>query len=88
METSKKEVFSKVQQVLVELFELEESSIVPQARLYEDLDIDSIDAVEMMIELKKFSSKKITPEQFKHVKTLQDFVDVLVDTPTDGVEVL
>lgn len=77
MTNSKEVIFSEIKRILVELFELDESAIEPEARLYEDLDIDSIDTVDMMIELKKFAPSTITPEQFKDVKTLQDVVDVL-----------
>lgn len=77
MTNSKEAIFSEIKRVLVELFELDEDAIEPQARLYEDLDIDSIDTVDMMIELKKFAPSNITPEQFKDVRTLQDVVDVL-----------
>lgn len=77
MKTKKDEIFDRAKVILVELFELDEEQIVPEAKLFEDLDIDSIDVVDMMIELKKFGSATITPEHFKHVKTLQDVVDVL-----------
>ena len=74
---SKDDIFLNVKTILVDLFELDEEMVTPEARLYEDLDIDSIDAVDMMIELKKFGSSEITPEQFKGVKKLQDVVDIL-----------
>lgn len=71
------EILSHITDVLVELFELDPSEIAPETHLYEDLDIDSIDAVDLMVELKKWSGKKIQPEDFKTVRTVQDVVDAV-----------
>jgi len=46
-----------------------------EANLYQDLDIDSIDAVDLVIELRKLTGKKIMPDDFKAVRTVQDIVD-------------
>ena len=45
-----------------------------EANLYQDLDIDSIDAVDLVVELKKMTGKKIQPDDFKAVRTVQDVV--------------
>lgn len=79
MSDSKEKIFSQARDILVELFELDEAVIVPDARLYEDLDIDSIDAVDLLIDLKKNIGVDISPEQFKQVQTLQDVVDVFAE---------
>lgn len=79
MSSSKEEIFNQARDILVELFELDEATIVPEARLYEDLDIDSIDAVDLLIDLKKTVGVDISPEQFKQVRTLQDVVDVFAE---------
>ena len=68
---------SQISTVMSELFELDASDITLESRLYEDLDIDSIDAVDLMVELKKLSGKKIKPEDFKSVRTLGDIVDAV-----------
>ena len=68
---------SQISAVMSELFELDASDITLESRLYEDLDIDSIDAVDLMVELKKLSGKKIKPEDFKSVRTLGDIVDAV-----------
>ena len=49
----------------------------PQARLSEDLDIDSIDAVDLIVKLRPLVGKRLQPEAFKSVRTLQDVVDAL-----------
>ncbi|MGH1540340.1 MAG: acyl carrier protein [Arenicella sp.] len=77
MKHTQEEIFNHTKHVMVELFELDEATLVPEANLYNDLDIDSIDAVDLMIELKRFVGKNITPQHFKEAKTLQDIVDII-----------
>ncbi len=71
------EVFEHLNKTLVELFDVDPDSITPEARLYEDLDIDSIDAVDMVVELKRFTGRRIDPEDFKSVRTVQDVLDAV-----------
>lgn len=71
---SEQQIFERVKSVLVELFELDPVKILPGARLYEDLDIDSLDAIDLMLELKNLTGRKVQPEQFKHVRTVADVV--------------
>lgn len=79
MKKSKSEVEKYIKELLIELFEIDEKELIPEARLYEDLDIDSIDAVEMLIEIKKTTKENINPEQFSHAKTLHDVVNIVVN---------
>jgi len=71
---SQQEIYQRVSEVLQELFELPAEDITPEANLYQDLDIDSIDAVDLIVELKKMTGKKLQPEDFKAVRTVQDVV--------------
>ena len=74
---SKDEVFLKIQEILNREFEIEKDSITPEAKLYDDLELDSIDAVDLMVKMKEYVPGKIEPEQFKKAKTIQDVVDIL-----------
>jgi acyl carrier protein len=74
---TKEDVFIKLKEVLIQEFELEDSLVTPGANLVTDLDLDSIDAVDLIVKMKPFLSGKLEPEQFKQVKTVQDVVDVL-----------
>lgn len=74
---SKEEVFSRVSDVLVNTFEIERESIALDARLGDDLDIDSIDAIDLLAELKDYIGRKVEPEDFNEVTTLGDVVDVI-----------
>ncbi|EOC0208459.1 acyl carrier protein [Cronobacter dublinensis] len=70
-------IYQEVSGLLVKLFEIDPEDIMPQARLYEDLELDSIDAVDMVVHLQKKTGKKIKPETFKSVRTVQDVVDAV-----------
>ena len=74
---NKEQILDYVQSVMNELFDIEKADIVPEANLYQDLDIDSIDAVDLVVEIKKYTGKKISPEDFKNVATVQDVVDAV-----------
>ncbi len=63
--------------MLHEMFELDKSKITLDADLYSDLDIDSIDAVDLVVKLKELTGKRLRPEAFKTVRTVQDVVDAL-----------
>lgn len=71
------DIFARLRDILIETFDIEAGRITPEARLYEDLDIDSIDAVDLIVKLKPMVGKKLQPEAFKAVRTLQDVVDAL-----------
>lgn len=73
----KQQIFEKMKSALVEDFELDEAKITPEARLYEDLELDSIDAVDLIVKLKSILPRNIDPEVFKTVRTMQDVVDAI-----------
>ncbi|WP_203143252.1 acyl carrier protein [Marinobacter mangrovi] len=69
------EIYSRITSILEDLFEISPDTIHPDANLYTDLDIDSIDAVDLIVELKKYTGKRIEPNDFKSVRTIQDVVE-------------
>ncbi len=74
---NKDEIFQHVSRLMVEHFEIDASTVQPESRLYEDLDIDSIDAVDLIVQLKPLVGRRMQPETFKTVRTVQDVVDAL-----------
>ncbi|ORM64562.1 acyl carrier protein [Pantoea rodasii] len=74
---NKDEIYQEVASLLTSLFEIEADDIRPDARLYEDLELDSIDAVDMVVHLQKRTGRKIKPEAFRAVRTVQDVVDAV-----------
>lgn len=74
---TREEIFEKVVEILADLFELDAAEITLDSNLYEELDIDSIDAVDLLVELKTYTGKKLAPEEFKAVRTVQDIVEAV-----------
>lgn len=68
------EIFDKLKSILVEDFEIEEEKIQAETNLFEDLELDSIDAVDLAVKLQGFTQKKISPENFKQIRTINDVV--------------
>jgi len=74
---TQQDVFNLLKQLLVKEFELDASQISMEAHLYEDLDLDSIDAVDLVVKLREITGKKIEPEAFKSVRTVGDVVNAV-----------
>jgi acyl carrier protein len=66
--------YDEILSYLTGTFEVPAASITPEARLMEDLNLDSIDAVDMMVKLQESTGQKVSPEQFEGVKTVKDLV--------------
>lgn len=71
------EILEKLKVVLEELFEVKPDDVELSSHLYNDLDLDSIDAVDLVIKLKEITGKMASPEEFKAARTVGDVVDVL-----------
>jgi acyl carrier protein len=74
---SHEEVLDRIRSTLVELFKLEPKSITPEARLFEDLEIDSIDVVDLMDEVQRYAGRKVTADDFRTVRTVADLAAVM-----------
>jgi acyl carrier protein len=74
---TKEDIYPTLVDMLHEMFELDRSKITLDANLYSDLDIDSIDAVDLAVKLKELTGKRLQPEVFKSVRTVRDVVDAL-----------
>lgn len=71
------DIFAQIKAALVDLFEVDEEAITPEALLYQDLELDSIDAIDLVVHLQKLTGKKIKPEEFKSVRSVNDVVDAV-----------
>jgi acyl carrier protein len=74
---NREEILIAIKTILVEMFEIDEGAITLEARLYEDLDFDSIDAVDMIVRLKEMTGKSVKPENFKSARTVADVVEAV-----------
>ena len=77
------QIFEDVSRELQSLFEISKEDITPEARLYEDLDLDSIDAVDIIVRLQEITKKRIRPDQFKKVRTVEDVVKAIQELVND-----
>lgn len=69
--------YAMIRSALVELFRLDPARITPEARLADDLEIDSIDAVDLVERVKRTTGRKVAAEDFKAVRTVADLARVV-----------
>ncbi|PKH07077.1 acyl carrier protein [Moritella sp. Urea-trap-13] len=72
---TREHIYQTLADILVEEFEIEADDINMSANLYTDLDLDSIDAIDLVIKLRDITNEKIEPEVFKLVRTVEDVVN-------------
>lgn len=71
------EMYNSIKGILVDQFDVAEGIISLDADLYDELAIDSIDAVDLLVQLKTMTGKKISPELFREVRTIRDVLSAL-----------
>lgn len=83
---SKEEIYERLTTILVELFEIDRNKVSLDADLYRDLEIDSIDTIDLVLQLKDITGRKIHPDQFRSVRSVGDAVtaihNLLTEQPT------
>jgi len=72
---SREDIERKLRSYLEDMFEIPAEKITPQARLYEDLDLDSIDAVDLVVKLQELTGRKLKVDEFKSVRSVGDVID-------------
>ena len=76
---SREDVYQQLHDYLVDMFEVPAKDIQPDARLMEDLDLDSIDAVDLIVKFQEITGKKIPAMEFRSVRTVDDVVEKIHD---------
>ena len=66
------EIEQKIKDILVADFECDPARLTPDVNLFTDLDLDSIDAVDLIVRLQQETGKKVDPESFRQIRTLHD----------------
>ena len=79
MMLSREDVLARLADDMATLFETPREKVVPEARLAEDLDLDSIDAVDLVVKLRQMTGRRIKPEDYKTVRTVGDVIDRVMD---------
>jgi acyl carrier protein len=68
------QILSRLRELLADTFEIDPARVTPEADLYKDLDLDSIDAVDLAIKLQEMTGKRIKPDEFRSVRTVSDVI--------------
>ena len=74
---SKDEIYNKLCEILTTEFEIDSSLMNGEANLFTDLELDSIDAVDLAVRLQQFTEKRISPEEFKQIRTMNDVTEAV-----------
>ena len=73
---SEEEILAQLRSIFVELFEVEAERVTPEATVFEDLDLDSIDAIDLVARLQQLTSKRIDEATMRRVRTVGDLIAV------------
>jgi acyl carrier protein len=76
---SNTDILERLRKVLHDTFEIEPARVAPSAHLFADLGLDSIDAVDLAIQVQEMTGMRIKPEDFKNVRTVGDVVSTVRD---------
>ena len=75
---TEQEIRQLLTDALVNLFEIEPERIQPDTHLYEDLEIDSIDAIDLIEHIKRETGSKLKAKDFRNVRTGEDVVQAVL----------
>ena len=73
----KQKLIEEINEVMIEGFELDASQLKPEAKIIEDLELDSLDAIDMLVFLEDKIKIKVDAETFRTVRTLDDVYNVV-----------
>ncbi len=74
---TREEISNFIKDILADEFECERESINDSTNLFTELDLDSIDAVDLVVRLQQHTKKRVNPEDFKKIRTFGEVVDVV-----------
>lgn len=72
---SREAILEHLREYLEEMFEIQRERVTLDAKLFEELDLDSIDAVDLVVKLQDLTGRRIKPEAFKAVRSVGDVVE-------------
>jgi len=75
---SKELELAALKDIFEEMFEIDPSDVHLDSELYDDLDIDSIDAVDLIVKIREITGKKVAPDEFKSVRTVEQVIDAII----------
>lgn len=72
------QVFTMLVAKMAEMFEFEAETITPETHLFSDLDLDSIDAIDLAVQLQEFTGQKVEETSLRDLRTVGDVVDLVI----------
>lgn len=75
--TSLEEVDRQVREVLITTFNLSREAVTPEATLFQDLDLDSLDAIDLAVKLEIETGLKLAETEFRSIRTVKDVVETI-----------
>lgn len=77
------EIESKIKTILAAEFDVDVAALKPETNLFTELDLDSIDAVDLVVRIQQETGKKVNPDNFRQIRTFADVVQA-VDKLVNG----
>lgn len=76
---SREQILEYVRTTMAEMFELAVEDIHERAKVFEELDLDSIDAIDLVARLQQFTGQRITEAAMREVRSVGDIVDLVAE---------
>lgn len=77
------EIERKIKSILAAEFDVDVAALKPETNLFTELDLDSIDAVDLVVRIQQETGKKVNPDDFRQIRTFADVVQA-VDKLVNG----
>ena len=74
---SREEIFAQIRATLVEYFEVAPERVTLEARLMDDLELDSIDAIDMAVRIQEMTNVRVEEDELRKLRTVGDTVDLV-----------
>ena len=74
---TREEIFEQIREILMQEFELRADEVLPTSHLIDDLDLDSIDAIDMAVKLEEIAGVEVEEKQLRGLRVVQDVVDLV-----------
>lgn len=81
---TREEILKEIKRLISTLFEIEPDVVTAESRLGQDLDLDSIDAIDLIIKMQDMTGQKVDPEAMKTLRTVGDIADMIEQLTAEG----
>ena len=77
MPMNEEEIFIELKKVLMDEFEVDEEKITPNASFYEDLELDSLDAIDLIVTMNNVYNIDVDNKSMEEILTIQQLIDTV-----------